>query len=311
MTSTGQHNAMSGQARIATVGTFDGLHRGHMVVLRTLAETAARRGLDPLIVTFAGHPLEYIAPERAPELLMDPEEKLHALGDFGEVHTEDMTTRLTETTAERWLADLRDRHGVRVLVLGYDNTFGCDGRHMSHQDYVDLGRRLGIEVITPSECPGYSSSSARKAIAAGEMEKAEDILGHPYGITGEVVEGDRIGRTIGFPTANIRPPLRRVIPPAGVYATRVTLPSGQRYPGVTDIGIRPTLGNPDPTLRIETFIPGFDGDLYGRSIRIDFLRRLRPEQKFDSLGALCEAIAGDVSRALAIYTLKDHEDNQF
>ncbi|MBD5369873.1 MAG: riboflavin biosynthesis protein RibF [Bacteroides sp.] len=308
-----QSPAPNGESRrAATVGTFDGLHRGHMLVLDTLRREGAARGLRTMAVTFAGHPLKTIAPSRAPGLLMDPAEKLRCLRlHADEVMTVDFTPHMASMTAGEWLTRLRDDYGVRMLVLGYDNTFGSDGRTMTHGDYVGLASGLGIEAVLPPQLPGCSSSAARRAVGAGEMEEAAGILGRPYSITGTVVAGDRLGRAIGVPTANIDPPSERVLPPYGAYVTRVTMPDGTRRLGLTNIGMRPSVSLPTPTLRMETFIPDFEGDLYGSRLTLEFLSHLRPERKFASLDELRLQIMQDTDNARTIYNNNiSHENNQ-
>lgn len=294
--------------RAATVGTFDGLHRGHAEVIRTLKNEAAARRLIPTVLTFDRHPLAVIAPEREPGTLIPADEKVRRLHDAGvDVKLLTFTPAMMAMTAREWLVRMRDDYGVRLIVVGYDNTFGCDGRTMSPADYVALGHDLGVEVTVPPIVDGCSSSKARKAVAAGDMEKAAWILGHPYTITGTVTEGDRIGRTLGFPTANIQADGidRLQLPPHGVYLTKATLDDDRSFHAVTNIGMRPSIKDAAPELRIETHLLDFDEDIYGRRISIELLRFMRPERRFPSLEALKEAIAADRLRA------REESVNQF
>lgn len=284
-----------------TVGTFDGLHRGHRAVLTTLNAEASRHALRPLVMTFSNHPLDVIAPDRAPGLLMSPEDKRRELERSGaEVVMQRFTHEMMGLTAREWMCHLRDDFHARLIVIGYDNTFGCDGRELSTDDYRALGRELGLEVVVAPIVENCSSSAIRRAVTAGDMELAGEMLGHPYTLTGTIVEGDRIGRTIGFPTANLQlsGPMPPLLPPRGVYVSLATLADGRRFGAVTNIGVRPSVAS-EPQLRIETHILGLDEDLYGRPLSIGLLTMLRKEQRFPSLDHLKKAISSDISRALS------------
>lgn len=290
--------------RIATVGSFDGCHRGHQIVLQTLRDEARRRGLEPLVITFSNHPLQIVDPSRAPGALQRPEEKRRMIEESGlPCEMMEFTPDLCSLTAAEWISRLRDSMGVKAILLGYDNTFGSDGRRMSHNDYVTLGSKLGIDVLTAPEVEGCSSSAVRKALAAGNVEKAAEILGRYYSLGGIVTRGDRIGSSIGIPTANIAPDKGMVIPADGVYATIARLPDGSRHTAVTDIGHRPTVSDTfSHSLRIETHIPGWSGDLYGRRLEILFVARLRDEMRFSGLDELRRVIGSDITRAKEITT---------
>lgn len=281
--------------RIVTVGTFDGLHRGHEVVLGVLLEESVRLGLEPLAVTFDRHPLETIAPARAPRLLMDPEvrdEMIRARGIV--VEQINFTEDVRSLTAEEWMIRLRDDYGASVIVLGYDNTFGSDGLNMSIEDFRAIGRRLGLEVESAPVVAGCSSSAIRKALAAGEVEKANEMLGRPYCITGTVIHGRELGRTIGIPTANVSCGPGRAVPENGVYSATVTA-GGNTHRSVVNIGSRPTVTDSGQT-GIEAHLLDFKGDLYGKTIEIKFIGRLRDEKKFSDVDALRKAIEADIRR---------------
>ena len=295
--------------KIATVGTFDGMHRGHMAVTDTLLKGGAALGLLPLAISFPDHPLMVIAPERAPRLIMPPGEKVAILDGLGiETSLLDFTPELCRLSASDWLRLLRDNHQVAAIVLGYDNTFGSDGRHLRREDYYRIAAELGLTCIEAQEIPGCSSSAIRKAIIDGNIPAANSLLGHPFELLGHIVEGNRIGRTIGFPTANLRPanPSRQLLPPPGVYAARAILPDGLGYPAVANIGFRPTiderLREADP--RIEAHILGFNADIYGSPLRLQLLQLLRPEQKFPSLEFLKTQIARDADQTRAFFASK-------
>ncbi len=290
---------MTAPPAAATVGTFDGVHRGHAVVLRTLAAEARRRGLQPMVITFDAHPLSVIAPERAPRTLMSASEKLAMLTRFDvtpplEVRMLHFTPGMMGLTAHDWMRHLRDTLGVRLIVIGYDNTFGSDGRAMQPEQYVALGRELGLEVVVAPVVEGCSSSRARRAVAGGDMKLAAEILGRPFSLGGHVGRGDRIGRTLGFPTANLMLPDldSRLLPPNGVYLSRTRLHDGRLYDSVTNIGVRPTIEG-HPEMRIETHLLDFDEDIYDTDIRVCLLERMRPERKFASRDELSRAIAAD------------------
>lgn len=282
---------------IATIGTFDGLHRGHHAVIEALTDAAHSRGLAPLIISFTNHPLDVVAPQRAPAMLMTEGEKRAALDALKvpyRLFTFDST--LCSMTAEEWMLDLRNSLNVKAIMLGYDNTFGRDGRTLSHSQYLDIGRRLGIDIIDAPIVEGISSSAIRHAIEGGLIGEATAMLGRPYSISGEVVHGKALGRKLGFPTANIAPDARKAIPKSGVYAVTVDgLPDGRRHPGVLNIGRRPTVDGELAPLSIECHILDWQGDLYGHRLTLTIHRRLRDERRFPTLAALREAIAADIA----------------
>lgn len=279
---------------IVTVGTFDGLHRGHRLVLDTLMNEARTRGLRPLVITFDRHPLEVVAPERAPFLVMDPDRRDGMIASLGpEVERVRFTEALRRMTAAEWFRHLADGYGAEALVLGYDNTFGCDGVALGAEDYRRVGAGAGVDVIVAPAEPGCSSSAVRRALDAGKTEEAAAILGRPFSIGGRVEHGREIGRTIGVPTANIALSPRQQLPAPGVYVARVPL-DGRTWPAVANIGRAPTV-TPGNRLGLEVHIDGFDGDLYGREIEVRFGRRLRGECRFPSIGALREQIEADIA----------------
>lgn len=289
--------AQGGNGTVVTVGTFDGVHRGHLEVLRTLREYGASHALRPIAVTFDRHPLEIIAPERAPLLLQSEEERLDAMRSAGvEAVSVPFTDAVRNLTARRWMSCLRDRLSARALVTGYDNRFGSDGRRMVHSDYVNLGGELGLDVVEAPELPGVCSTAVRDAISAGDMSRAAEMLGHPYEVEGEVVEGRRLGRQIGFPTANLDISSRRLLPAPGVYAAYAVTDSGDRYPAVVNIGDNPTVGPGNP-ITVEANLIGFYGDLYGHRMRLQFIEHLRGECRFPDLAALTARIARDRAEA--------------
>lgn len=299
--------------KIATIGTFDGCHTGHQAVIEKLLQESNMRGLQPLLVTFSNHPLDIIAPERAPKSLMTTERKREMLL-AEKVPTEiiPFTKELCALTVSEWIRRLRDDYDVEAIVLGYDNTFGSDGRTIKHNDYFEIGQALNVEIIQAPYIPGISSSSIRRTILDGEIGKANRMLGYHYGFEGEIVHGKALGRRLGFPTANMIPPTNLCIPANGVYVGEVTLPNGTIRRGVVNIGIRPTVRQDDngerpDDISIEIHIPDWSGDLYGRKIELKFLDKIREERKFPDLGSLSHGIAEDIRQAMAY---KDDDDKK-
>ncbi len=285
--------------RIVTVGTFDGVHRGHLAVIAALASEGEARGLAPLLVTFSNHPLEVVAPGRAPRMLMTVEEKREALCRTG-IETVMMTfdRALCALTARQWMLRLRDEYAMDCMVVGYDNTFGSDGRGMDRRSLQKMGEDLGIMMIQAPELPGISSSAIRRALAEGDIAAANEMLGYRYALAGEVVHGRHLGTALGFPTANVSLPAEKALPLAGVYAAVASgLPDGKEYPAVVNIGRRPTV-EADGKVFPEAHIIGYDGgDLYGCHLRLSLVKRIRAERRFDSLDGLKSAIAADVAAA--------------
>ena len=279
---------------IATTGFFDGVHTGHRLVIERLVSLAHARGDESLIVTFWPHPRAVLQDgARELRLLTTLEERKAMLAALGvdRVEVLDFTRAFASLAAEQYLRDiLRTRLGVTTLLVGYDNRLGSDC--LTAPALAPLAQSIGIELIelpplsfrAESRNLEVSSTKIRRALQDGRIEDATSMLGYGYSLTGVVVAGNRMGRTIGFPTANLRPyePLK-LIPARGVYAVEAEV-LGKRYRGMTDIGTRPTVGGTIPT--IETHILDFDEDIYGLPLTITFLRRLRDEVHFPSLEAL-------------------------
>lgn len=209
-------------ARIATIGTFDGYHIGHAEVIRTLKEEALRQRLTPVVITFRNHPLSVVRPDRIPAPLSTPDEKKGFLSaEDVEVVMTDFTPEMAALSARQWLTRLRDIYDVRCVVIGYDNTFGSDGRNMTREEYMALGHSLGMEIIPAPRLEGVSSSSIRKLISAGSLEEAARLCGRPYTLCGKITRGNQLGRTIGFPTANLVPtPGSRLLQPVFLPSLR-------------------------------------------------------------------------------------------
>lgn len=283
-----------------TVGTFDGVHRGHRAVVDFLVNESGRRELLPLVVTFDPHPLAVVAPERAPLLLESLDDRVKRLEGLGaRVVVLPFTEELRGNTVSGWLRRLKEEFGARMLVAGYDNTFGSDGMEMSVSDYRRLAETVGIETLAAPVVEGVSSSLIRKALSEGDVMTARDLLGAPYRLEGTVTHGKELGRRIGFPTANLRMPENRLVPPPGVYAADAVMPGGEKKRAVVNIGVAPTVGEGLP-LTVEAHILGFEGDLYGSRVGLSFLSRLRDEKKFDTIASLTRQIETDAERAAQI-----------
>ena len=279
----------------ATIGTFDGLHTGHRRVLDLLKKLASSRRLRPLVVTFDRHPLETVAPHRAPGLLLNPSDKINRLWKEGmELNIVEFTPEVAAVTAKEWMRKLHDQFGVRLLVVGYDNTFGSDGLEMSVEDYVGIGKELGIEVVEAPLEKGVSSSAVRHLVREGRMAEARKMLGRPYHLSGKVVHGKALGRKLGFPTANLSPSYKAQIPASGVYGTEAVLEDGRSFKAVVNVGSRPTVSQNAP-VAIEAHLIDFNEDLYGQKITLRFHNLIREEQQFPDLDSLRLQIERDVA----------------
>jgi riboflavin kinase/FMN adenylyltransferase len=281
---------------IVATGFFDGVHLGHRQVIRQLVETAAARGDESMVLTFWPHPRTVLQDDaRSLRLLSTLAEKKALLTELGVDHVEVLpfSREFSRWTAREYLEEVViGRYGGRAILLGYDNRFGSDG--LAPEEIARLAASLGLDVIRPdciasrrSLAPdtAISSTRIRKELEEGRVEEAAAMLGYPYRLHGVVVAGNRLGRTIGFPTANMQlyEPLK-LVPANGVYQVKVeTL--GQTYTGMCNIGVRPTVGAGNART-IETHILDFNEDIYGLDITISFLRKVRDERRFDSLDDL-------------------------
>ena len=292
---------------VLTIGNFDGLHIGHRQILRTVIDRARARDGEAVVYTFDPHPRKVLQAARAPSLLTTTEQKLELLAaaQIDLVIVEPFTPAFATTTPESFVRDhVHARVAPLEVYVGYDFHYGRD-RAGSMRLLTELGPRLGFAVtIIPEVTIGgrdVSSSRIRELLAAGDVEEAKRMLGRSFAVRGTIVEGDRRGRTLGFPTANLAPE-NEVVPGHGVYAGHVRLldagtpAAGTRFAAVTNVGRRPTFKDADPSLA-EAHLLDFDGDLYGRRIELSFESRLRGERKFPGADALREQIARDVEVA--------------
>jgi len=283
---------------VITVGTFDGVHRGHLDVLATLVRHAEARGVPSVVVTFDPHPLEVVNPAAAPPLLTERSEKLAIFAQAGVSYVAVLpfTRALAAFEAERFVDEvLLGRFAMRELLVGHDHGFGR-GRMGDIEVLRSLGVRRGFQVtvlppVFAADGHAISSTAIRRAVAGGDLASAAAGLGRPYSLSGVVVRGDQRGRTIGFPTLNLRPvSARKLLPPDGVYAVKVQLPEGE-FGGMLNLGPRPTVG--DDRRQVETHVFDASRDWYGAHVRLDFVRYLRGTRPFAGLEALKAQLAQD------------------
>ena len=289
--------------KAVTIGTFDGVHRGHRLVLDTLKHEASRRGLQPVAISFDRHPLELVAPERAPGNLTSVARKIELIRREGVVPLIlPFTERLRGMRAYEWLDHIHRKYGVRLLVAGYDNTFGSDGVNMTIADYKAMGDAIGITVIASPEEEGVSSSAVRKAVKNGDIAKASEMLGHRPEIEGKVIRGFQVGHEIGFPTANLQVSSKSAMPAPGVYAALAFIEDSRiGLPAMVNIGYRPTFegtGKESRLLTVEAHIIGDDENLYGKAIRLEFADRLRDEHRFNTVDELIKQLHKDKENTL-------------
>lgn len=286
--------------RAAAVGMFDGVHPGHRHLLALVKEEARRRGLVPSVVTFMRHPSILLTPQCPVRLLTPAETRfglIHADG-IADVIALDFDEKLRLMSARDFLSMLHNDYGVDCLVVGFNNRFGHD-RTFGFDDYRRFGLEMGMEVILATEVEGLkvSSSRIRRSLAEGDVEAAARMLGRPYSIDGRIVGGRRLGRTIGFPTANIELLHSEVLlPKGGVYAVEVrdaSAADGRVYAAMLNIGSRPTVNDDRSDVTAEVHLLDFDGDLYGHELGVAFRARLRDERRFGSVEELREQLQAD------------------
>ena len=305
METTGNPSRHSGQRKAAVVGMFDGVHLGHRHLLGRLKEEAALRGMSPAVFTFPTHPLSVVNPAIAPRLLTSPVEKLSLLADNGITVSQTafitFDEELRRLSASDFMRMLHDRYAVDFILRGFNNRFGTE-RDLTPTNYRRTAARCGIELMEADsfmlgggeETPlPVSSSRIRQALEKGDIATANRMSGHPFRLTGTVVDGKRLGRTIGFPTANILPPHPwKLIPAHGVYVCAASL-DGRRMRAMVNIGTRPTVDGPDGRPTIEAHIIDFNGDIYGKAITLEFHHRLRDEIRFTSPARLALQLEAD------------------
>ena len=282
---------------MATIGFFDGVHLGHRFLIDEVKAAAAQRGLPSAVITFPTHPRSVLQQAYQPRLLNSFADKQRLLATTGVDYciVLDFTEALSQLSAEAFLRILATQWRVKGLMIGYDHRFGHDRRD-GFEQYVEYGQRWGIEILKAAAFDAghtaVSSSEIRRLVQEGKVERAAQLLTYAYHISGRIVSGYKVGRTLGFPTANIQPddPMQ-LLPGIGVYAVWVEV-AGQRYKGMLYIGSRPTLDN-GTQLSIEVHILHFSGDIYNDPIRVSFAHFVRGDEKFDSLEALKAQLMSD------------------
>jgi len=291
---------------VIALGNFDGFHRGHQAVVGRAVALARAQGRPAIVATFDPHPMRLFRPD-APFFrltTLDQRERLFGAAGADAMLVFHFTPDLAARSAEAFVAMLVDDFGAGGVVTGEDFTFGR-GRSGDVATLRGLGapRGLAVEAVPPvldAQGEVISSSRIREALMAGDCATATDLLTRPFAIEGEVIHGDKRGRTIGFPTANME--MGHYLRPAyGIYAVRARLPDGRVIGGAANLGIRPTFDPPRELL--ETFLLDFSGSLYGQTLEVALIQRLRAEEKFDSLPALVTQMERDVTRARAILDL--------
>lgn len=285
----------------ATIGSFDGVHKGHVAMLGELRAVALERGLPLMVVTFARHPRMLFNNSGAPFLLTPSAAKLQLLEAAGVdiCVLLDFDHEMAAMSASQFMQEiLVECLGVQLLAVGYNHHFGKPAAGEGLEQYIAIGKELGVEVFGAQPFMvgevAVSSTTVRRALDAGDVALAESLLGHRYMLSGVVVHGAGIGRQLGFPTANISlSDKMQMLPLDGVYEVDVLI-GGDVHKGVMNIGVKPTVCGKERT--IEVYIIDFKGDIYGCDITVEFVRRLRGEQSFDNINALRFQIEVDVAR---------------
>ncbi len=288
-------------ASTVAIGTFDGVHVGHRAIIRRAVEDARRHHRPALVFTFDRHPIAFFAPERAPQLITTPEQRIALISELG---VDGLVIARFEATLAELPPDvfletiLKQKLGAKAIVEGTNFAFGKDRAGdvtflEQAQDRYDFVLHA-IEPVLVLEQPA-SSTRVRECLRAGEIAEAEAVLGHPFRLEGTVIGGQRLGRTLGYPTANLALSSNQIVPADGVYAVQATLDDGRAFGGACSIGNRPTIEGAGRS--IETYLLEFNEDIYGRGMDLRFVERLRPEEKFNNLSDLTTQIANDVAQA--------------
>jgi riboflavin kinase/FMN adenylyltransferase len=294
-----------GRGSVVTVGTFDGVHRGHWEVLREIVRRAERTGRRSVLATFHPHPLRVVRPQDAPPLLTTPAEKREVLAESGLHYAVFLpfTPVLREYPARRFVEEiLIGRLRMEELVIGYDHGFGR-GREGGVGTLREIGAELGFAVDVVEAVGGegepFSSTKIRRALAEGDVLAAARGLARPYSLEGTVVHGEKLGRTLGFPTANLAlDDAEKMVPLEGIYAVRAWVRGGP-VPGLLHVGPRPTFGSGER--RIEAYLLDWSGDLYGQRVRVEFCARIRDVLALDSAEALVERMRRDEEEGRALF----------
>lgn len=300
---------------VATIGFFDGVHRGHRFLIDRVIEEAQRSGMSSAVITFDRHPREVLQTDYQPDLLSTLDEKLLLLS---KTHVDNTVVlhfdaSLAALTAHDFMRDVLQRQlKVRKLIIGYDNRFGHN-RSEGFDDYVRYGKELGIEVIRADaflpDDVRVSSSVIRTCLREGRVEEANRLLGYDYTIESRIVSGYQNGRKMGFPTANLDVTrCQQLLPASGVYAVLVRLKDSVGWKrGMMNIGHRPTFNGTTTSMEVNLF--NFSGDLYGQELLVSFISKIRDERKFDSIDALAEQLQHDKVQINKLFDTSYHIDD--
>lgn len=292
---------------VISLGKFDGIHRGHELLLEQLLKKK-REGYATAVFTFDVPPKKNLEGKDAIKVLTTNEEKMHMFESFGIDYLIEcpFTPNVMSMEPEDFIRMLVEKLSVKCIVAGMDFRFGHKrrGNYQMLKKYADV---FSYEVmILPKikeDAREISSTFVREEVAAGRIEMANKLLGYPYFVSGTVEHGNKIGRTIGFPTINVIPPSNKLLPDFGVYITKITM-EGAVYCGVTNVGRKPTIEGKNP-IGVETYILDFNQDVYGKTVCVTFLKRIREERKFPSINALLEQMRVDVNTARYYFSLKE------
>ena len=286
-----------------TIGVFDGVHRGHQAILRQLVEGAHSAGSPAAVLTFARHPAEVLG-HRDLKCLTTSEERAELLGQLGvdAVISHPFDEHVAALSAVEFMRPVKERLGLSRLLIGYDFALGR-GREGNASRLAEIGREMGytVQVVeaVSDESGLISSTVIRKLVSVGDVADAAKMLGHSYSITGRVIHGTARGRVIGYPTANVEVPPGKLIPAFGIYACWAEV-DGERYPAAISIGIRPTFDDDQRDVRVEAYLLDHESDLYEKTVKLEFVQRLRDEMKFPSVEALIAQIESDVAAVRSI-----------
>lgn len=291
---------------VATIGCFDGVHRGHRYLIRQVSETAKREGLCSTLITFPVHPRQVMHADYQPQLLscLKQKEELLSFTSADYCLMLPFTEALSQLTAYEFMRLLHEEYHVQTLIIGYDHRFGHN-RSEGFENYCKYGKELGMEVVQAKalteDGQSISSTLIRELLKKGDVKKANQYLGYSYYISGTVIDGYKVGRKLGFPTANLKPSCaEKLIPETGVYAVYAYI-GNNTYPGMLNIGYRPTLNN-GKDMSIEVHLIDFNDDIYYKEMKIEFVSRIRPEMKFEDINALTAQLNKDkaaIARLLA------------
>lgn len=301
------NNLLANSPIIATIGFFDGVHIGHRYLIDQMKRVALKKGMPSVIITFPVHPRKVMQQDFQPALLCGYDEKLIRLSTTGVDYCLpiDFTQEMSKMTAREFMHKiLKEKYCVDTLIIGYDHRFGYN-REDGFNEYRKYGQEVEMDVILADELPGehVSSSHIRQLLHEGDVRKAAELLSYNYLISGKIIEGFQVGRTIGFPTANVESWEKyKVIPAFGVYAVHVYL-EGEKHDGMLYVGRRPTLQN-GKNVSVEVNVFSFNDDLYNKSLTAEFLEFIRPDEKFSDLETLKDHILQDKDNVLE--TLKKY-----